>query len=576
MKQTLETDTELRSLSVAKQSNRMVRILLVVPKYEPDIEKRKLPYFLPLGLMYVSSYLKKKGYDVDSVNLNHYEDDKLRAVLEKTSYDVICTGGLFTELVPITTVVDTAKRTQPEAKVVLGGALATADPEFALENLDVDFLILGEGEVSMANLCIAIAHKSNFKDVKGIAFNENGELFRTPPPISLIEDLDSLPSPDYEGFEYGHYLNNHQGLEDTDLTVAGDEKPRMAYVITSRNCVAKCTFCYRLMTGGHRVRTIENTMQEIKYLIDKYGVNEINLIDEMFANDKKRIYDFCKGIKPLGIRWQCQLRVGVIDKYVLEAMKDAGCHYISYGFESASKKVLKSMKKGAHPKQFEDVIRWTSDAGITIQGNWIFGDPAETLETMEETIQFRKKFGAIQFGFFLIIPYPGTVLYNDLKKRGAFKDLVAFYKNPSSVFGAFPLNMTELPEKDFKYMARKVWLEGHIGFIPAKVLSSKKIDARNSMINFQCPNCSEKNQDIRISINGKSIFKCKKCRQKIRFYRSDITFDLYDKLRRVYHHFILRPMLFNSATHRIFSPIIGSLEGRGKIGGLVKHLLRGK
>jgi len=553
-----------------------LKILVVVPKYAPDIDKKKSPYFLPLGLMYVSSYLKKCGFDVIPLNLNHYENGKLQRVLEETQFDVMCTGGIFTELVPISDVLDIVKQLQSHIKIILGGALATADPDFAIEHLNMDYLVLGEGEVTIMDLCVAIANGSNVKDVKGIAFKENGKIFKTAIRDTLIADLNDHPYPDYEGFEYKYFIDNHSNINNTYSTIIDYKKRRVAFITTSRNCIAKCTFCYRLMAGGHRIRTIENTMGEIKHLIDTYGINEIELIDEMFANDKKRIYEFCEGIKPLGVRWLCQLRVGVIDQNVLKAMKESGCYYISYGFESASKAVLKSMKKGAHPKQFDDVIRWTSDVGIVIQGNWIFGDPAETLETMQETIDFRKKFSGITFGYGFIIPYPGTPLYDDLKAKGAFKDIIAFYKDPGAVSGEFPINMTKLSEDDFKYMCRKVWLEGKISVTHAKVLSSKKVDNKYHLIDFICPNCTRKHQDIKIAINGKLMLICQKCYQKISFNRSDLTFDLYDKLRIIYYHCILKPMLINKATYSIFAPVMTLLEGRGKIGGSIKKLLRGR
>src|SRR3989338_1067969 len=111
-----------------------MKILIVVPKYEPDIDKNKSYYYLPLGLMYVSAYLKKMGFDVDPINLNHYEDNKLREVLEKTPYDAVCTGGLFTQMLPIIDVIKTTRQIQPNAKIILGGALASGDPQLALEN----------------------------------------------------------------------------------------------------------------------------------------------------------------------------------------------------------------------------------------------------------------------------------------------------------------------------------------------------------------------------------------------------------------------------------------------------------
>ena len=202
-----------------------MEILVVVPKYDPNTGKRKSSYFLPLGIMYISSYLKKKGFSVHCLNLNHYEDSKLEQNLQENKYDVICTGGLFTEIVPITAVINTTRRVQPEAKIILGGALASGDPEFTLENLRPDFLVLGEGEVIVVNLVTAIKNKSDFNEVNGIAFLRNGEFFKTSFQEQLISDLDNHPYPDYEGFEFDRFLDHHSARNESFSTIMDIDTP---------------------------------------------------------------------------------------------------------------------------------------------------------------------------------------------------------------------------------------------------------------------------------------------------------------------------------------------------------------
>lgn len=552
-----------------------VRNLIVVPKYSLNIEKKKQHYFLPLGIMYVSSYLKKCGFNVDCINLNHYEDNKFQKTLENNQYDVICSGGLFTEITPIGEIIEVARRVQPNAKTVLGGALPSGDPEFVLDELRPDFLVLGEGEVTMAELIMAIENKSDFKEINGIAFYQNGTFIKTSPREPLIEDLDNHPYPDYEGFEFDHYLDHHSADSEHLSNIMDVEHRRVASIISSRNCVGKCTFCFRLMTGGYRSRSIDALIAEIGYLIGKYCINEIGLIDEMFALKKQRIYEFCEKIKPFGVRWTCQLRVNLIDRDLLVAMKDAGCYFISYGFESGSKKVLKSMKKGITPAQIENAICLTSQVGICIQGNFIFGDPAETLATMNETIRFRKRFSRINFGMFMIIPYPGTVLYNDLKRNGKFPNLLEFYENPEKIFGDFPINMTSLSSNDFKFMCRKIYLENAFSIIPGEVLNSRKLNSKYYAVTVRCSNCAEVNREVKMNVISGG-FLCKKCFQRIYVKRSDLVFDQYARLTHLYHLYILRFMLVNRTVYGFCSPVIDLLSSRGKIGGLVMRFLRGK
>ena len=552
------------------------RILIVVPKYQPDIEKRGLPYVLPLGIMYVSSYMKQNGFHVDCLNLNHYDDSKLQKVLGNHQYDVICTGGVYTEITPIGVVINTARQVQPKAKTVLGGALASGDPEFVLEKLMPDFLVLGEGEVTMVELLCAIENKSNFKEVKGIVFCENGVFIKTPPRKVLIADLDNHPYPDYEGFEFNHFLAHHSLNQEHLSTVMDIKNRRTGCITSSRNCVCKCTFCFRLMTGGFRTRSIDALMTEIDFLIEKYGINEIDLVDEMFASKKQRVYEFCEKIKPFGIHWQCQLRVTFIDKDLLIAMKDAGCYLISYGFESGSEKVLKSMKKGISPAQIENAIRLTSQVGICIQANFIFGDPAETLETMNETIRFRRKFSTIYFGWGMVVPYPGTVLYNDLKKKGKLPNLYEFHENSRGyTLLGLPVNMTNLSMGDFEFLCRKIALEITMSFVPGKVLNSQKLDSQNVIATIRCSNCAEVNREVKLNVNKRQVL-CKKCFQRLYVKRSDLVFDPYEKIYHFYQRFILSFFLANVTRYRFASPMITRIKRHGKIGRLAMRLLGGK
>ena len=183
-----------------------------------------------------------------------------------------------------------------------------------------------------------------------------------------------------------------------------------------------CTFCFRLMGRGYRVRSIDNVMNEINYLVHNYKINELNIFDDMFSADKPRVLEFCKRIKAYNIRWSCQLRVNIASEELLKAMKDSGCYLISYGFESGSGQILKSMEKNITVEMIENAVNLTKKNKIEIQGNFIFGDPAETIETMKITIKFIKrvfKTTLVWIGF--IVPYPGTILYEKFISRGQEK-----------------------------------------------------------------------------------------------------------------------------------------------------------
>tara|TARA_B100001964_G_scaffold159959_1_gene175676 strand:- start:28532 stop:30232 length:1701 start_codon:yes stop_codon:yes gene_type:complete len=532
-----------------------VRILLVVPNYQEKF------YQIPRGLMCISAYLKDKGYDVTCLNLNHYDSGKLTNVLRKNSFEIVATGEVFTRFKPIKEIIETTRICNPDAKIVIGGGIATGDPEFILNELRPDYLVLGEGEVAMDNLAQAIKNRSDIHDVTGVAFKENGTFIKTK-PTPLIEDLDQLPYPDYEGFEYAFYMQNFISKSQHLQTIMDISKRRLGIVNASRDCVKKCTFCFRIMGGNFRTRSIKNFFGEISYLIDKYGITDLLLQDDILASNKKRIFEFCEAIKPLNLFWSCNLRVSNADDDIYEAMKDAGCYNILYGFESASPAVLKSMKKGITPKLMEKAIQASLKAKLRIDSTFIFGDPVETLQTINETFKFIYNYKSIRMGMKLISPFAGTVYYEIYKKRYGIEHLPNFYKNH-----LMPINITSLSKKEFSYMVRKVDFENsyHLLYSMGKILNSKKIAKRIFNLDILCPNCKLENDNCRIDFNEGFRLVCKHCLQTIYINQANFRFGNISQIYQFLFLYVKKIVLYNVYTYRLLFFILPLIENTAAV-----------
>ena len=491
-----------------------MRILLVMPNYGYSG-----PYMISLGIMYLSSYLKQQGFDVTGLNLNHYGPGKLAETLRAGAFDVVATGGLFPQFANYKAIIETVRRESPKSTVVLGGAIASADPEFALSSLHPDYLILGEAELPMAAFLRALAGGAALESVPGLAYLKDGRFFRTAPSVAVGE-LDSLPWPDYDAFEFERYLKEfHPSFDQTSWSKYPER--RIAPIISGRGCAAKCTFCFRL-TEAYRWRSIDNVMTEIRHLKSRYGINEIAIWDDLFSTTKARLLEFCGKVKPLDLVWSCQLRLPVVDEEILRAMKDAGCTWISYGLESASPKVLRSMRKGLLVPKMEQALLLTKDAGLTIQGNFIFGDPAETRETAEETLSFYRKH---RFDFsnsvslIPMIPYPGTRIYQDLKAKGKIGDLRRFYETGMDEKGR-SLNMTEMPEAEFQRLVTRVLpAEAKKSRVFGRVTASKELRPDFYSISYVCPLCRGTSDGVRLAVSARSAVDsfrvaCPKCLQR--------------------------------------------------------------
>ena len=352
-----------------------------------------------------------------------------------------------------------AKKKNRNVKCILGGPAASAHPEFILNELEPDFLVLGEGEETTAELLRCINDNDAVENVRGIAYvdNVNDQIFRTEarPPI---KNIDSLPFPDREGFGFPYFLEHYHKYSTLSVRYKR-ENVRTAFVIGGRDCPGKCTFCFRVMGGRLRLRSIDDIISEIKSLKDIYGINEIEMLDDVFAIKKKRVYEFCRKVEPLGIHWWCQMIVRHVDEEILKEMKRTGCDWVGYGFESASDTVLKSMKKGIRASHIEKALYATRKAKISLQANFIFGDPAETLETADETLRFWRKHKSFHINLSFIIPFPGTKLYNDLVARGQIKNLRFFWDNYCVDEDGKTKNLTSLSANEERLMRARVFLE---------------------------------------------------------------------------------------------------------------------
>ncbi|MFH1441038.1 MAG: radical SAM protein [Candidatus Omnitrophota bacterium] len=508
-----------------------MRILLVMPDYG-----KKDYYYISMGIMMVSAYLKNKGYEVHCLNQNHHSESRLQAMLEERSFDVVATGGLFIYISPIRAIINTVRRINPKAKVVLGGAIASADPQFISGELNPDFLVIGEAERTMDILLSALQNEKDLRQVTGIAFQDKGEFVRTK-PTPLIEDLDEIPLSDYEGFEYGYYLDHFSPDTQYLCSVRGNGyKVRGVNIFSSRDCVSKCTFCFRITGGNYRTRSLKNFLEEVQYLIDTYNINNIGLLDEMFITSRKRLVEWCKALKEIGLPWECQTRVTSVDSETLALIKDSGCHLISFGFESGSLTVLKSMRKGITPALIEKAIQGALKHKITIQGNFIFGDPAETFKTANETIAFTRKFPQLALGYGFIIPYPGSELYNNLVADGKLINRKLFHENPlHKVY-----NMTTLSSIAFRYLLIKVNSEGYRRrcMVYGKILKLKK-NGDAYLLVIRCHRCGGENPDCLIDLNRRNLFiVCKHCYQRTFIDKADIRFmnphEIWKKLWLVY------------------------------------------
>jgi radical SAM superfamily enzyme YgiQ (UPF0313 family) len=194
-------------------------------------------------------------------------------------------------------------------------------------------------------------------------------------------------------------------------------------MLATRGCVGRCTFCYRIFGPSLRCRSGLALAQEARHLQEHYGIREVCFYDDTFTAVKKEIREFCRGLRELKVdlTWSCFSRIDAVDEDTLRAMKEAGCHQIMYGFESASEEILRNVGKRVDLEQAAQAVRITRKVGIDIRAAFMLGNPGETEQTLEETLQYAMRLRPELVIFNITTPFPGTEMFDWADRQGLLK-----------------------------------------------------------------------------------------------------------------------------------------------------------
>lgn len=383
-----------------------MKIVLVHPA--PKIWTRAA--LVPLGLAYIAAYLEKNGSgDIEVVDYNV----EPKARLPKA--DVVGITATTPLIKSAWKIAQRAKKTG--ATTVIGGPHVSALPEESARLPQVDFVCIGEGEETMFKLCRALKEgKKNFGKIKGLCFKKERKLVYTRPQ-PFITNLDNLPFPAHHFFKLSLYTST-QPLIST-------RKPAMG-ILTSRGCPYGCKFCYKGTFGRvWRPRSVENVLSEWEYLVKNLKVAEIALMDDGFNIDVDRAVKICQEIKKRGlaIPWRAHngIRADRAPKKLLRAMKDSGCYIISFGVESGVQRVLNLMGKDLRLEEVVKTFKNCRQLGILTMAFFMIGNPGETREEIERTIDFSLKLDPDFAQFSVTTPFPGTPIFALIKKKGKIK-----------------------------------------------------------------------------------------------------------------------------------------------------------
>jgi radical SAM superfamily enzyme YgiQ (UPF0313 family) len=271
----------------------------------------------------------------------------------------------------------------PKIPIVLGGYHVTLLPNEAMEWPHFDIGVLSEGEHTMLELVEYFAGKKAIEDVQGICYRKSSTSLHFTPARARFKELDRLPFP-----------ARHLLPPDLYRPIPIDEHatPKFA-MITSRGCPHACAFCQK-SKSGYRSHSPEYIADEVEHLVRDFGAKDIAFVDSLFCASKKRVMGICdefmKRKIPNKVSWTCSSRVEVVDRELLQHMKDAGCWRTRFGIESGSDKVLDFISKGITKDKIRAAVTAAHEVGLRPKAFFILGHMPDSKETIEETIEFAK------------------------------------------------------------------------------------------------------------------------------------------------------------------------------------------
>jgi anaerobic magnesium-protoporphyrin IX monomethyl ester cyclase len=361
-------------------------------------------HFPPMGLLYLGAYLEREGYQV--------EIRDFCTPGEKPDYSHYDLVGISTDTTRHLKAMEIARQAnEAGCTVVMGGPHPCYVDKEVLASPLVDFIVHGEGEVTLLELVRALeAGGKDWEGIQGLSFQRDGEVVRTL-PRPFIRDLDSLPVP-------------ARHLIDMDLyhkTKFGERA--ITPVVTSRGCPLKCNFCSSSSFFGirWRARSADAVVEELEELHNRHGFGAVAFVDDNFTLSPERVVAISEGIirKGLDIWWWNMSRAETIvqNEEMLRVMKRAGAKTIYIGVESASPQTLAELGKRMDLNTVIKAVEVLKRHGFEIFASYILGSPRDNARDIRETIRFAKRLDTNVAQFSILTPYPGTALYEELKER---------------------------------------------------------------------------------------------------------------------------------------------------------------
>ena len=398
------------------------------------------PIILPLGLAYLGAVLEKAGYkskiidaigDTHPIKIRRSQDNKYN-IQGLTSGEILEKIDPNTFIIGITLMfslewfahrlfIEKIKKQFPKVIIVVGGEHSSAVPEYVLRDCpSIDYVIRGEGEFSMLEFSYLMFNGKDVSNIPGVCFVDKENKFIDNGLSKRIEHIDTLPRPAWHLLKPENYFNDNFAF--------GLSGGRNMPILATRGCPYQCTFCSSpsMWTTRYIMRIPKEIVDEIEWLNKEYKANNFEFFDLTAIIKRSWILEFCNELTKREIKnitWQLPVgtRSESLDEETLQALYNTGCRFIKYAPESGSERSLNMIKKRVKLNRLNQSVKIANKIGHATSLNFIIGFPHETIIDCLKTIFFgiysALRFGVSDINYAVFVPYPGSELFENLKKE---------------------------------------------------------------------------------------------------------------------------------------------------------------
>lgn len=395
------------------------------------------------GLASISAVLKQGGHSVSLLHLLylHDEEEYKKKLKEKGEFDIIGFSVRTTAFPDVKTYIKWTKEVYPDVFIICGSYHCTLVPGEVLAVDGVDAVCIGDGEYAELELCDKMSAGEDYTNIESLWFKNEDGSFKKNPVRPLFADLDRIPIPDFDLFDY-------KNLDSVKVDTA--------IVMMSRGCFYNCTYCgnsqFRNVYPNKKIyarfRSPENAILYLKTLLSKYpNIKFINFRDaifNMFPDWFDKFIELYK--KEIHLPFTCNVRFDILTEDTVRRMKEAGCYTIDMGLESGDQEIrFKYLKRYMTDEMVINCSKWFHKYGIDQLTYNIIGLPYEDIHKALKTIKLNARMKSDRYIPNIFYPYPGTLLYETAKKAGFLPEVIT----PDC---RVPLKQEQFPEEQVLFI----------------------------------------------------------------------------------------------------------------------------